>query len=179
MLDLLRALDASSTDARLWVVTPNAHVLPGDASASPAQALLWGLGRAAALDIPGTGRPHRLRQRIGPEARAGGLFDEIFPVMTMTRWRIARAGASSVVYSARRRPPHRFSGPRWFVRDHRRARPARSPRRRMARACRRAASDDAGPAACPSAWCGRDSCPAAVSGGRPMSSIASRPSVRT
>ena len=46
----------------------------------------------------------RRRRRLAPADSS----TRSIPVMTMTRWRIARAGASSVVYSARRRPPHRF-----------------------------------------------------------------------
>jgi pimaricinolide synthase PimS1 len=50
---LLQALGDAGIDAPLWCATRDAvAVSPGDPVARPAQAAVWGLGRAAALELP-------------------------------------------------------------------------------------------------------------------------------
>ncbi|TDC90987.1 SDR family NAD(P)-dependent oxidoreductase, partial [Saccharopolyspora aridisoli] len=51
---LLQALGDAGIDARVWAVTRGAvSVVPGDAVAEPVRAGVWGLGRVAALELPG------------------------------------------------------------------------------------------------------------------------------
>ncbi|AXX32276.1 acyltransferase domain-containing protein [Actinosynnema pretiosum subsp. pretiosum] len=50
--DLVTALAALSAPPRLHLVTRRAHLLPGDTTADPGHAALWGAGRSAALEHP-------------------------------------------------------------------------------------------------------------------------------
>ncbi|WP_449657973.1 type I polyketide synthase [Amycolatopsis eburnea] len=53
-VDLVRELDAAGIDAPLWCVTSGAVRATGtDLAPDPDQAAVWGLGRAAALELPG------------------------------------------------------------------------------------------------------------------------------
>ena len=80
-LHVAQALAASHGDGgtRLWLATKGAqHVAPSDRMHSPAQALLWGLGRTIALEQPQAwGGAIDLDPRFTAQDSASALLDEL------------------------------------------------------------------------------------------------------